>query len=135
MPDKEKLMTKGRHTRVRILGLISFSLVIAAVTYGFAEANSVHSSGVMGTGYGVKSSYKISKINYELDVENPTRFIAVDFEVDQENVFVTAGVSATEKGKVIWSDECEITFDKWTCTFTEGVDVLAADWLHVSPVQ
>jgi hypothetical protein len=110
-------------------------LVIAAVTYGFAEANSVHSSGVLRTGYGVKSVFEVSKINYELDVENPTRFIAVDFEVDQENVFVTAGVSATEKGKVIWSDECELTFDKWTCTFTEGVDVLAADWLHVSPVQ
>jgi len=128
-------MTKQKKTRVRILGLVSFSLVIAVIAYGFADANSVHSAGVMGNGYGVKSTFEVSKINYTLDVENPTRFIAVDFEVDQQASLVTAGVSATEKGKVIWSDECVIASNRWTCAFDEGVDVLAADWLHVSPVQ
>ncbi|MCK5644927.1 MAG: hypothetical protein KAJ19_29275 [Gammaproteobacteria bacterium] len=128
-------MTKGKRTQIRIMGLVSLALVIAAVTYGFAEVNTVHSAGVLGSGYGVKSTYKVSKINYELDVESPTSIVAVKFEVDQEDEFVTAGVSATEKGKIIWSDDCELISTKWTCTFNESVDVLAADWLHVSPVQ
>ena len=128
-------MKIGRRTQVRVLGLVSLALVIAAVTYGFAEVNTVHSAGVLGSGYGVKSTYKVSKINYELDVENPTRIVAVKFEVDQEEVFVTAGVSATEKGKIIWSDDCELISTKWTCSFDPGMDVLAADWLHVSQVQ
>ncbi len=129
-------MAKQKRTHYRVLGLVSLSLIIAAVTYGFAEANStIHSADVFGIGYGVKSSYDVSRIRYTLDVEDPSTFTAVDLEVNQEGAMVIVGVSATEKGQIAWADDCKNSDAKWTCTFNESIDVLAADWLHVSSLQ
>ena len=128
-------MTEHKRTRVRLLGLVSLSLVIAAITFGFAEANTVHSAGVLGSGYGVKSPYKVSKINYVLDLEDPNKFVAVDFELEEEVGLINAGVSTSGKGKVIWADDCELASTRWTCTFSKGVDVLAANWLHIPSGQ
>jgi len=124
-------MTKQKRTKLSILGLISLSLVIAMATYGFAEASAIPSAGILGVEYGVKSDYQVSRISYVLDVDNPSTFTAVDFDIDQSGVSIMAGVSVTEKGKVVWADDCENTGHNWTCTFEESVDVLAADWLHV----
>ena len=124
-------MTKQKRTKQSILGLISLSLVIAAATYGFAEASTIPSAGILGVDYGVKSAFQVSRISYTLDVDNPATFTAVDFDIDQSGVAVMAGVSITEKGQVVWADECEKAGAGWTCTFDESVDVPAADWLHV----
>jgi hypothetical protein len=124
-------MTKQKRTKLSILGLISLSLVIAAATYGFAEASTLPSAGILSVDYGVKSAYQVSRISYTLDVDNPTSFTAVDFDIDQSGVEILAGVSIAEKGNVVWADECEKAGTSWTCTFDESVDVLAADWLHV----
>ena len=124
-------MTKQKRTKLSILSLISLSLVIAAATYGFAEASTIPSAGILSVDYGVKSAYQVSRISYTLDVDNPSSFTAVDFNIDQSGVVVLAGVSIAEKGSVVWADECEKAGTSWTCTFNESVDVLAADWLHV----
>ncbi len=124
-------MTKQKRIQKRILGIVSLSIIIAAATYGFAEASAIPSAGILGVDYGVKSSYQVSRISYILDVDNPTSFTAVDFDIDQSGVAIMAGVSIAEKGQVIWADECERAGTSWTCTFDESVDVLAADWLHV----
>jgi len=124
-------MTKQKRTKLSILGLISLSLVIAAATYGFAEASTIPSAGILGVDYGVKSAFQVSRISYTLDVDNPASFTAVDFDIDQSGVAIMAGVSITEKGQVVWADECEKAGAGWTCTFDQSVDVLAADWLHV----
>ncbi len=124
-------MTKQKRTKLSILSLISLSLVIAAATYGFAEASTIPSAGILGVQYGVQSAYQVSKISYTLDVENPTYFTAVDFDIDHSGVSILAGVSETEKSQVVWADDCEKAGSGWTCTFSESVDVLAADWLHV----
>jgi hypothetical protein len=113
------------------MGLISLSLIIAAATYGFAEASAVPSAGILGVAYGVKSEYQVSRVSYTLDVDNPSTFTAVDFDLDQTGVSITAGVSVTEKGQVVWADDCQKAGSGWTCTFDESIDVLAADWLHV----
>ncbi len=128
-------MTIQKRTQYRILGLVSFSLIILAAAYGFTGANTIQNAGVLGVGFGIKSAYAVSKISYALDVENPSTFTAVVFEIDQESDLVFAGVSATEKGQVVWADDCERSATIWTCTFDESIDVLAADWLHVSPFQ
>jgi len=124
-------MTKQKRTKLSILGLISLTLVIAAATYGFAEASTIPSAGILGVDYGVQSAYQVTRISYTLDVDNPSTFTAVDFDIDQSGVAIIAGVSITEKGQVVWADECEKAGAGWTCTFDESVDVLAADWLHV----
>lgn len=124
-------MTKQKRTKLRILGLISLSLVIAATTYGFAEASAIPSAGILGVDYGVQSDYQVSRISYVLDVNDPSTFTAVDFDIDQTGVSVMAGVSVSEKSQVVWADDCVKIASGWNCTFTESVSVLDADWLHV----
>ena len=128
-------MTKRKRTKYQLLALVSLSLIIAAASYGFAEVNAVNSAGILGVGFGVLSDYGVSKISYTLDVDTPTSFTAVDFEVDQPGGSLIAGVSASKRGQVVWADDCQVSGTKWTCTFDESIDVLAADWLHVSEVE
>ncbi len=129
-------MTKQKRTRHRLLGLVSLSLIIAAATYGFASMNTtIHGAGVLDTGYGTHSAYDVSSVVYTLDLEDPSSFMAVEFVIEGEEDMMIAGVSATKNGQITWSDDCENNDRKWTCTFDESIDVLAADWLHVSSVQ
>ena len=128
-------MTKQKSTQNRILAIVSLSLVIAAATYGFAEADSISEGSVIGAGFGVKSSYVVSCVNYTLEVENPSSFVAVEFMLDQNVTEINVGVSGTEKGDILWADDCTQVDSNWTCAFDESIDVLAADWLHVTSVQ
>jgi 1-aminocyclopropane-1-carboxylate deaminase/D-cysteine desulfhydrase-like pyridoxal-dependent ACC family enzyme len=128
-------MTKQKRTRISITAIVSLSLVIAAVTYGFAQANMTHSAGIMGAGYGVKSTFKVSNIQYVLDLEDTNTFTSVSFAIDQEISRIQAGVSATEQGAIAWAEECEQVGTRWTCSFEEDVELLAADWLHVISAQ
>ena len=129
-------MTKQKQTRYRVLGLLSFSLIIAAGTYGFASMNtSIHGAGVLDAGFGVQAEYEVSRVIYTLDVEDPGTFTAVNFVIDEDGAGLVAGVSATKNGQITWADGCEKINQKWTCTFEENIDVLAADWLHVSSTQ
>ena len=129
-------MTKQKQTRTRIMGLVSLSLIIAAATYGFASLNtSIHGGGVLDAGYGIQAEYEVSRVIYTLDVEDPSTFTAVNFVIDKDEAGLVAGVSATKNGEITWADGCEKNDHKWTCTFEESIDVLAADWLHVSSVQ
>ena len=124
-------MTKQKKTQTKITAIVSLSLVIAAVTYGFAQANMTNSAGIMGAGYGVKSPYEISNINYVLDLEAPTTFTAVSFTIDQGTSKIQTGVSATKNGKIVWAEECEKVGTRWSCSFAEELELLTADWLHV----
>ncbi len=129
-------MTKQKQTRNRVLGLVSLSLIIAAGTYGFASMNTnIHSAGVLDAGYGTQSVYDVSRVIYILNMEDPGSFTAVEFVIEGKGDAVIAGVSATKNGQITWADGCEKDDYKWTCTFDESVDVLAADWLHVSSIQ
>ena len=129
-------MTKQKQTRYRVLGLVSLSLIIAAATYGFASMNStIHGAGVLDAGYGTQSAYDVSRVIYILNVEDPSSFTAVEFVIEGEADAVVAGVSATKNGQITWADDCEKNDYKWTCSFDESIDVLAADWLHVSAIQ
>ncbi len=129
-------MTKQKQTRYRVLGLVSLSLIIAAGTYGFASMNTtIHSAGVFDAGYGVQSMYDVSRVIYTLNIEDPSTFTAVEFVIEGNGDPVVAGVSAAKNGEVTWADDCVENDYKWTCTFEESIDVLAADWLHVSMIQ
>lgn len=124
-------MTKQKRTRMQIIGLISFSLIIAAATYGFAEANTIGSAGLLSVGYGVMSDYQVSRITYTLDEVDPSTFVAVSFDLDSPAASVMAGISETKNGQIIWADSCANTGYNWVCSFGESIDVLVADWLHV----
>ena len=126
-------MTKQRRTRLSILGLISLTLIIAAASYGFAEAGAIPSAGILGVEYGVVSDLQVSRVNYTLDVDDPSTFTAVVFEVDRAGIALNAGVSVAKDGSVVWADQCQKSGPRWTCTFEESISVLEADWLHVEP--
>ena len=128
-------MTKQKRTHYRVLSLVSLSLLIAAATYGFAEANTISGVSGMGAGYGVKSSYEVSRVSYTLDVEDPGTFTAVDFTLEGEGSAIIVGVSVSEKGEITWADDCENIGAQWTCSFDQSIDVLEADWLHVTSTQ
>ena len=129
-------MKKQKRRRYRILGILSLSIVIAAATYGFAAANSeTHSPGILGADYGVISSFQVSKIVYTLDLEDPTRFIAVEFALEGGAGNILAGVSEFKDSQVTWAENCQLENEKWNCKFGNSIDVLAADWLHVTFVE
>jgi len=128
-------MTKQKRTNYRVLSLVSLSLLIAAATYGFAEANTISGVSGMGAGYGVKSTYEVSRVSYTLDLEDPGTFTAVEFTLEGEGSAVFVGVSGSAKGEITWADDCENIDTQWTCSFDQSIDVLAADWLHVTSTQ
>jgi phosphate/sulfate permease len=129
------MMTKQKRTRCQILGLISLTLIIATVSYGFATGNSdtPRVGGLFSASYGVISTAEIAKISYILDETQPTSFTAVKFTADGAEAGLQAGVSGTKDGKVVWAEECEKVGAFWKCTFGTSVDVFQADWLHVVP--
>ena len=124
-------MTKRKRTKYQIVGLISLSLIIAAVTYGFAQADAIGTTGLLEVGYGVQSEYQVTRISYTLDEKTPTNFLAVSFELDQGAAAVRAGISDTKSGQIIWAESCESTGYNWTCSFGTSIDVRVASWLHV----
>jgi hypothetical protein len=124
-------MTKRKRTKYQIVGLISLSLIIAAVTYGFVQADAIGTTGLLEVGYGVQSEYQVSRISYTLDPETPTNFLAVNFELDQAAAAVQAGISDTKSGQIIWADSCDYSGYNWTCSFGTSIDVRVASWLHV----
>ena len=126
-------MKKQKRRRYRILGILTLSIMIAAATYGFAAANSdTHSPGILGADYGVISSFQVSKIVYTLDLEDPTKFTAVEFMVEGGGGNILAGVAEYKNSQVTWAEECQLVNEKWKCDFGKSIDVLAADWLHVT---
>jgi hypothetical protein len=124
-------MTKQKRTKFQIIGLIALSLLIAAGTYGFARAEAAGTTGLWSVGYGVTSEYEVTKINYFLDEELPTDFLAVSFELDRTPADLQVGVSETKSDQIIWADRCELSGYKWVCSFANGIDVRHANWLHV----
>jgi hypothetical protein len=128
-------MTKQKRTRMQITGLVSISLIIAAVSYGFASANTDAPGvgGLFSAGYGVISPTEVTKISYVLDENDPTYFVAVKFLTAEMETGVQAGVSGTKDGPVVWADGCEEYGAFWKCSFNSPISVLEADWLYVEP--
>jgi hypothetical protein len=135
MQLEEKTMTKQKRTRMQVTGLVSITLIIAAVSYGFASAN-VDTPGIGGlfsAGYGVISPTEVAKISYILDEDQPTYFVAVKFYADGIDSAPQVGVSETKDGEVVWADGCEEYGAFWKCSFDSHISVLEADWLFVEP--
>jgi hypothetical protein len=128
-------MTKQRRTRIQITGLVSITLIIAAVSYGFASAQSDDPGvgGLFSAGYGIISPVEITKISYVLDEDEPTYFTDVKFYAPDLDSRPRAGVSGTRDGDVVWADACEEYGAFWKCTFQTPISVLKADWLYVEP--
>ena len=115
----------------RTTTVVLLALILSAVAFGFAAANSVPESGA-GDGSGAISGYTITNIQYTLDGTDPSTVSAVSFDIN-----ATAGASAAAAVEVqldaTWANSCSNTSGvSWTCTFTGTLpDVSAAATLQV----
>jgi len=114
---------------------IGITLMIAAATYGFASANTLNISSLSGQGYGVKSTFEVSSVNYTLDAENPEYFTEVHFKLEKQDQPVHAGVSVEKNSKITWAESCVFEESGYSCSFEPRIHVLDADWLHVADLR
>ncbi len=114
-----------RSKTTRIFVLLIFALVLAAATYGFAEANVVNSGNVMnlGEGTGTISGYAVT-VAYDVDLANPSQVDAIDLTLDKDATTVQISLDSG----ATWIN-CTGATTSWTCTTT--VNVTAATSLMV----
>ena len=127
-------MFAPRIPRLRILASIALLLILSAVAYGFAAANTVPASGA-GDGAGAITGYAISNVQYSLNATTPANIDSVSFTVTPGG---GAGAPTTVKAKLVSSSTtyspCSLSGSTWTCAFT-GVTAAAADELRVIAAQ
>jgi len=111
--------------RSRIMVLFVFALVLAAATYGFAEANTVNGGTAMnlGEGTGTISGYAVT-VSYTVDLANPSTVDEVGLTLDKSATDVQISLDSG----VNWID-CAGAGVNWTCT--TSVNVSAAQSLMV----
>lgn len=114
--------------RLRLLYPLLLALVLAAVTFAYAAANTVPAS-YAGDGSNTISGYTVSNVHYVLDSTNPANISQVTFTLDQPAndvriQLVTGGTWFT----------CTSSGTSVTCNVS-GVTALAANTLRVVAAQ
>ena len=119
--------------RPRTLFLITLVLILAAMTYGFAAANTMPTASNAGDGSVTVSGYTVSNIHYGLNAGNPQNVDSVSFDLVAKNGGVTpAAVRARLVSSGSWYTCAETaTPGTWSCTVTGTVTVLAVDELTI----
>ena len=112
----------------RTTTVILLALILSAVAFGFAAANSVPETGA-GDGAGDISGYDITAIQYTLLGSDPSKVSSVSFTVSPTAGAAAAGtVEITIDGGTNWVS-CA---PSWTCTFASPEPtVLAAASMQV----
>jgi len=121
--------------RLRTLALLALLLVLSAVAYGFAAANTVPDSGA-GDGSGTITGYVISNVRYTLNATNPANIDSVSFTVTPGG---TAAAPTSVKAKLVsttstYSSCTNTSGTTWSCAVS-GVTAQQADELRVIAAQ
>lgn len=124
------------HRTKRTLFVIVIALILAAVTFAYAAANTVPASGA-GDGSGDISGYTVSNIHYILNVANPQVIESVTFTLTP--ITASAGAPTSVRIQLVstagnWYS-CTESAGTWTCNVSGAVTVLAADRLTVVSAQ
>ena len=127
-------MLRSHILRPRSIVAFALLLILSAVAYGFAAANTVPASGA-GDGAGTITGYTISNVKYALNATTPANIDSVSFTVTPGGA---AAAPTTVKAKLVSSSTsysaCTLAGTTWTCNFT-GVTAAAADELRVIAAQ
>lgn len=119
----------------RYLPLILIALVLMAVAYAFAAANTVPPTNA-GDGDEVISGYTVSAVHYGLLAADPSLIDTVTFTLTPDAGGTTA---ATVKIQLVtggaWFNCTNTSGDNWSCAVTGGVTALAANNLRVVAAQ
>ena len=122
----------------RTVTIVLFALILSAVAYGFAAANTVPNNSA-GEGQAVVSGYVVQNINYALNTTNPANFNTVGFDLylsdgttnapNTTEVHVGIGDGAT----TYWTTCTAGTLPAWSCNISAStVNVRAATDFHVA---
>ncbi len=116
---------------LRQMSLVLLVLMLAAVTYGFAAANTVPDGGA-GDGQGTVSGYTIGNVTYNLLATDPGKVASVSFTVTPNGTAPAASVVKITLDGTTWTD-CTAGATSWTCTFAAGSEptVLSVSQLRV----
>ncbi len=119
----------------RTTTVILLALILSAVAYGFAAANTVNAGNAGDGDSGVISGYDVS-VKYNLDATDPSDVDTVTLTLDPTTattVMVTTDNSATPPASA-WTD-CTGSGATWTCDFSTNPSVLSVVFLRVVAVQ
>ncbi len=117
--------------RLRLLYPLLLALVLAAVTFAYAAANTVPAS-YAGDGSNTISGYTVSNVHYVLDTTNPAVISAVEFTLTGGNPAQTVKIQLTSNGS--WYT-CTLSGSTYSCNVGGGVSVYDAGILHVVAAQ
>jgi hypothetical protein len=122
--------------RFKFLALVTFSVVVMSVGFGFAAQNTVDESSA-GDGWAEISGYNVTNVQYTLNNTNPQNLDNVKFNISGGH-----GKPGTVKAKLVqnsstWFDCTSSSTSApyaYTCT-TTGVSVQNANELRVIAAQ
>ncbi len=115
--------------KMRVAYAVVFALILAALTFAYAAANSVPAT-YAGDGSSATSGYTISNVHYVLDGTNPANIDEVTFTLNAAAADVR--IQLVSGGS--WFT-CSVTGGTSVTCDVSGVTVLAANTLRVVAVQ
>lgn len=118
-------------SRLRLLYPLLIALVLAAVTFAYAAANTVPGSSA-GDGSNTISGYTVSNVHYVLDSTNPALISAVEFTLSGANPAQTVKIQLTSNGS--WYS-CTLSGSTYSCNVGGGVSAYDAGILRVVAAQ
>ncbi len=118
-------------TRMRLFYPLLIALVLAAVTFAYAAANTVPASSA-GDGSAAISGYTVSNVHYVLDTNNPGVISAVEFTLSGANVPQTVKIQLVNGGN--WHS-CTSSGSTYTCSVGGAVSAYDAAYLRVVAAQ
>jgi hypothetical protein len=122
-------MLAKRIFRIRNLIALIAILVLMAVAYAFAAANTVP-NGNAGDGSGTVSGYDVTNVVYTPNATNPANLDSVAFQLNA--AASTVKVQLVSTGGTWYN--CTLGGGTWTCN-TAGQSILTIDQLRVVAVE
>jgi hypothetical protein len=105
---------------MRKIILLGGVVIMLAVVYGFAAANSVPETGA-GEGSGTVSGYTITNVAYTLLSSDPSKLQKIAFDVaPTSGAGAASQVRITVNGGTTWVTCTGPTGTNWSCSFTVG---------------
>jgi hypothetical protein len=128
-----------RLVNLRTLAVAALVLMISAVAYGFAAANTVPVTGA-GDGAGDISGYTVANVDYNLDTTNPANIASVALTLTPNPVGgVSPGAPRDVRIKLTSTGTtyatCTGSGFSWSCTMPANTTVLSANQLTVIAVE
>jgi len=123
----------------RTTTVVLLALILSAVAYGFAAANTINGNNDAGEGQATISGYVVNGVDYALDASDPAAFDTVDFNLYRSDSTTNAPattevhVGIGDGSTTYWTTCTAGTLPAWSCDISAStVSVNAATEFHVA---